>query len=76
MVTLPAYRGRGISRALIAAIERRHRTQRHAAHPADRQGQPEAIRLSMARLPTDPVYSPYDTIVFSHCYARDLAGRT
>ena len=74
VVTLPAHRGRGVSRALIAAIERIAVEQggtRLILQTGHRQ--PEAIRLYewLGYRPI-PVYPPYDVLAFSHCYARDL----
>ena len=74
VVTLPAARGRGVSRALITEIERLVVEQggtRLILQTGHRQ--PEAIRLYewLGYRPI-PVYPPYDAISFSHCYARDL----
>ena len=74
VVTLPAARGRGVSRALITEIERLVVEQggtRLILQTGHRQ--PEAVRLYewLGYRPI-PVYPPYDAISFSHCYARDL----
>lgn len=74
VVTLPVARGRGISRTLITEIERLVVEQggsRLILQTGHRQ--PEAIRLyEWLGYRAIPVYPPYDTISFSHCYARDL----
>lgn len=74
VVTLPEFRGRGVSRALITEIERLVVEQggtRLILQTGHRQ--PEAVRLYewLGYRPI-PVYPPYDAISFSHCYARDL----
>ena len=74
LVTLPAFRGRGYSRALIAAVEddiRGRGGRRLILQTGDRQ--PEAVRLyeglGFTRI---PVYEPYLAIAESLCFERVL----
>ena len=76
LVTLPAFRGRGYSRALIAAVEddiRGRGGRRLILQTGDRQ--PEAVRLyeglGFTRI---PVYEPYIAIAESLCFERVLQG--
>ena len=74
LITLPEYRGRGLSQALIAAVEADVRTRggsRLVLQTGDRQ--PEAVslylKLGFERIPT---YPPYTVFSGSNCFARDL----
>jgi GNAT superfamily N-acetyltransferase len=74
LVTLPAFRGRGYSRALIAAVEddiRARGGRRLILQTGERQ--PEAVRLyeglGFTRI---PVYEPYIAIAESLCFERVL----
>ena len=74
LVTLPAFRGRGYSRALIAAVEEDvalRGGRRLILQTGDRQ--PEAVRLyeglGFTRI---PVYEPYLAITESLCFERIL----
>ena len=74
LVTLPDFRGRGYSRALIAAVEddvRARGGRRLILQTGDRQ--PEAVRLyeglGFTRI---PVYEPYLAIAESLCFERVL----
>ena len=76
LVTLPAFRGRGYSRALIAAVEDdvlRRGGHRLILQTGNRQ--PEAVRLyerlGFTRI---PVYEPYLAIAESLCFERVLSG--
>ena len=74
LVTLPAYRGRGVSKALIRAVESaaaERGARRLILQTGDRQ--PEAVRLyeHLGYRPI-PVYPPYSAIWFSLCYERKL----
>ena len=76
LVTLAAYRGRGISRALIRAVEAEasaRGARRLILQTGDRQ--PEAVRLyeHLGYTPI-PIYPPYEAIWFSLCYERMLAA--
>jgi GNAT superfamily N-acetyltransferase len=74
LVTLPAFRGRGLSRALIAAVEAdvvRRGGRRLILQTGDRQ--PEAVRLyeglGFTRI---PLYEPYLAITGSLCFEHTL----
>jgi GNAT superfamily N-acetyltransferase len=74
LVTLPAFRGRGLSRALIAAVEDDvvlRGGRRLILQTGNRQ--PEAVRLyeglGFTRI---PVYEPYLAIRESLCFERIL----
>ncbi len=74
LVTLPGFRGRGYSRALIAAVEDdvvRRGGRRLILQTGNRQ--PEAVRLyeglGFTRI---PVYEPYLAIAESLCFERIL----
>lgn len=74
LVTLPEFRGRGLSQALIAAIEKDVRDRggsRLILQTGDRQ--PEAVslylKLGFERIPT---FAPYTVFAGSNCFARDL----
>ncbi|QYF73942.1 GNAT family N-acetyltransferase [Cryobacterium sp. PAMC25264] len=74
LVTLPEYRGRGLSKALIRAIESaaaERGARRLILQTGDRQ--PEAVRLyeHLGYSPI-PIYPPYSAIWFSLCYERML----
>ena len=74
LVTLPEYRGRGLSKALIRAIEdaaAERGARRLVLQTGDRQ--PEAVRLyeHLGYTPI-PIYPPYSAIWFSLCYERML----
>ena len=76
LVTLAAYRGRGLSRALIRAVETEaaaRGARRLILQTGDRQ--PEAVRLyeHLGYSPI-PIYPPYQPIWFSLCYERKLAA--
>ncbi|WP_285042089.1 GNAT family N-acetyltransferase [Plantibacter sp. LMC-P-059a] len=74
VVTLPGHRGRGVSRLLIAAVEdaaRAEGAERLILQTGDRQ--PEAVRLyEWLGYESIPIYSPYEVIPMSLCYARQL----
>jgi len=74
VVTLPTHRGRGVSRALIAAVEdeaRAHGAARLILQTGDRQ--PDAVRLyEWLGYEPIPIYAPYDALPMSLCYARAL----
>jgi GNAT superfamily N-acetyltransferase len=76
LVTLTAYRGRGLSQALIAAVEADVLARggtRLILQTGDRQ--PEAVslylKLGFERIPT---FEPYTIFVGSQCFARELSG--
>jgi len=74
LVTLPAYRGRGLSKALIRAVETAAAARgahRLILQTGDRQ--PEAVRLyeHLGYQPI-PIYPPYESITFSRCFERIL----
>jgi GNAT superfamily N-acetyltransferase len=74
LVTLAEYRGRGLSKALIRAVEDAaadRGARRLILQTGDRQ--PEAVRLyeHLGYRPI-PVYPPYEAIWFSLCYERTL----
>jgi GNAT superfamily N-acetyltransferase len=76
LVTLPEFRGRGLSRALITAVENAaaHRgARRLILQTGDRQ--PEAVRLyeHLGYRPI-PIYPPYEAIWFSLCFERMLTA--
>ena len=74
LVTLPEYRGRGLSKALIRTVEAAA-ADRGAARLILQTGdrQPEAVRLyeHLGYTPI-PIYPPYSAIWFSLCYERML----
>ncbi|MGK9148070.1 GNAT family N-acetyltransferase [Plantibacter flavus] len=76
VVTLASHRGRGISRALIAAVEGAalaDGASRLILQTGDRQ--PDAVRLyEWLGYEPIPIYSPYELIPMSLCYARELAA--
>lgn len=76
VVVSETHRRRGISRALLAAVEDAARARgatRAVLQTGDRQ--PEAMALYEAtgwrRI---PVYPPYDVLANSRCYAKDLTA--
>ncbi|WEO78252.1 GNAT family N-acetyltransferase [Cryobacterium sp. SO2] len=74
LVTLAEYRGRGLSKALIRAVEdaaSARGARRLILQTGDRQ--PEAVRLyeHLGYTPI-PIYPPYEAIWFSLCYERML----
>lgn len=76
LVTLADYRGRGISKALIRAVEAaaaERGARRLILQTGDRQ--PEAVRLyeHLGYRPI-PIYPPYGAIGFSRCYERMLTA--
>lgn len=75
VVTLASHRGQGISKALIAAIEDAARSEgasRLILQTGDRQ--PDAVRLyEWLGYQPIPIYSPYEVIPMSLCYARELS---
>jgi GNAT superfamily N-acetyltransferase len=76
LVTLAAHRGRGLSKALIRAVEdaaAARGARRLILQTGDRQ--PEAVRLyeHLGYQPI-PIYPPYEAIWFSRCYERVLAA--
>jgi GNAT superfamily N-acetyltransferase len=74
LVTLPDYRGRGLSKALIRAVEDAAADRgapRLILQTGDRQ--PEAVRLyEHLGHRAIPIYPPYEAIWFSKCYERML----
>jgi GNAT superfamily N-acetyltransferase len=74
VVTLPSHRGRGVSKRLITAVEDAARAEgasRLILQTGDRQ--PEAVRLyEWLGYEPIPIYSPYEVIPMSLCYARPL----
>ena len=74
LVTLPEYRGRGLSRALIAAVETEAASRgalRLILQTGDRQ--PEAVRLyEYLGYRKIPVFEPYTVFAASNCYERPL----
>lgn len=74
VVTLPSHRGRGVSKRLITAVEDTARAEgasRLILQTGDRQ--PEAVRLyEWLGYEPIPIYSPYEVIPMSLCYARPL----
>jgi len=74
LVTLPEYRGRGLSKALIHAVEAAAADRgatRLILQTGDRQ--PEAVRLyEHLGYQSIPIYPPYEAISFSRCYERML----
>jgi len=76
LVTLAGYRGRGVSKMLIQAVETEAAAlgaRRLILQTGDRQ--PEAVRLyeHLGYTPI-PIYPPYESIWFSLCYERMLAA--
>jgi len=76
LVTLAEYRGRGLSKALIRAVEAEaaaRGARRLILQTGDRQ--PEAVRLyeHLGYAPI-PIYPPYEAIWFSLCYERMLVA--
>jgi GNAT superfamily N-acetyltransferase len=76
LVTAAAFRGRGLSKALISAVEiaaADRGARRLILQTGDRQ--PEAVRLyeHLGYRPI-PVYPPYEAIWFSLCYERMLTA--
>ncbi|TFD85734.1 GNAT family N-acetyltransferase [Cryobacterium lactosi] len=74
LVTLAGFRGRGLSKALIRAVETEaaaRGARRVILQTGDRQ--PEAVRLyeHLGYTPI-PIYPPYESISFSLCYERML----
>jgi GNAT superfamily N-acetyltransferase len=74
LVTLARFRGRGLSKALIRAVEHAaadRGARRLILQTGDRQ--PEAVRLyeHLGYRPI-PIYPPYEAIWFSLCYERML----
>jgi GNAT superfamily N-acetyltransferase len=76
VVTLPAYRGRGHSSALIAAVENEvilRGGNRLILQTGDRQ--PEAVRLyKHLGYWGIPTFEPYTIFAASQCFAKDLAA--
>lgn len=74
LVTLPDYRGRGLSKVLIRAVEdaaAERGARRLILQTGDRQ--PEAVRLyEHLGYQAIPIYPPYEAIWFSQCYERML----
>jgi GNAT superfamily N-acetyltransferase len=77
LITLPAYRGRGLSKALIAAVETdvlARGGSRLILQTGNRQ--PEAVGLYLT-LGFEPIatFEPYTAFAGSMCFARDLSSR-
>jgi len=76
LVTLPDYRGRGLSKTLIRAVETEAAARgahRLILQTGDRQ--PEAVRLyEHLGYRAIPIYPPYEAIWFSLCYERMLSA--
>jgi GNAT superfamily N-acetyltransferase len=70
----PEARGKGASRAVMAALEdiaRRRGARRLILQTGDRQ--PDAVALyERIGYRAIPIYPPYDAIAFSICLAKDL----
>lgn len=74
MYIRPVARGRGLSRELLAALEREAVARRyHTALVETGTQQPEALSLytSSGYRPTDP-WPPYDTRPYARCFSKAL----
>ncbi|MET7400119.1 GNAT family N-acetyltransferase [Dactylosporangium sp. NPDC005572] len=74
MYVAPSHRGTGVSIALLAAVEQaavQLGAQRLLLQTGDRQ--PDAVRLyEKAGYTRIPIYPPYETQTYSHCFQKLL----
>jgi GNAT superfamily N-acetyltransferase len=74
MYVAPSHRGRGVSVALLAAIERAARAlgaPRIVLQTGDRQ--PDAVRVyERAGYTPIPIFAPYEALTYSRCFAKPL----
>jgi GNAT superfamily N-acetyltransferase len=76
LVTLPRFRGRGLSTALIRAVEEAasdRGARRLILQTGDRQPEAVGVYERLGYTPI-PIYPPYQAIWFSLCYERMLAA--
>jgi GNAT superfamily N-acetyltransferase len=76
LVTLPRFRGRGLSTALIRAVEAAaadRGARRLILQTGDRQPEAVSVYERLGYTPI-PIYPPYETIWFSLCYERMLVA--
>jgi GNAT superfamily N-acetyltransferase len=76
LVTLPRFRGRGLSTALIRAVEAAaadRGARRLILQTGDRQPEAVSVYERLGYTPI-PIYPPYEAIWFSLCYERKLVA--
>jgi GNAT superfamily N-acetyltransferase len=72
MFVAPVFRGAGVSRALLVAVEQaaaRLGARRIILHTGDRQ--PDAVRLyEKSGYTRIPIFAPYEATTFSNCFEK------